>query len=57
MVALAAVRVDGGVVRADDTFDALINPGRRIPELATSWRSISASCARRLKMPASSSSH
>jgi DNA polymerase-3 subunit epsilon len=40
LVAIGAVRVDGGVVRADDTFDALINPGRRIPELSTSFHGI-----------------
>ena len=37
---MGAVRVDGGVVRADDTFDALINPGIRIPELSTSFHGI-----------------
>ncbi|MBK6763905.1 MAG: PAS domain-containing protein [Micrococcales bacterium] len=40
LVAIGAVRVDGGVVRADDTFDALINPGMRIPELSTSFHGI-----------------
>ena len=40
VVAIGAVRVDGGVLRADDTFDALINPGRRIPELSTSFHGI-----------------
>lgn len=40
LVAIAAVRVDGGVVRWDDTFDALVNPGRAIPELATSFHGI-----------------
>jgi DNA polymerase III epsilon subunit family exonuclease len=40
LVAIGAVRVDGGVLRADDTFDALINPGRRIPELSTSFHGI-----------------
>ncbi len=40
LVAIGAVRVDGAVVRADDTFDALINPGMRIPELSTSFHGI-----------------
>lgn len=40
LVAIGAVRVDGGVVRADDTFDTLINPGVRIPELSTSFHGI-----------------
>jgi len=40
LVAIGAVRVDGGVVRADDTFDALINPGRSIPELSTTFHGI-----------------
>lgn len=31
LVSIGAVRVDGGVVRPDDTFDALVNPGRSIP--------------------------
>jgi DNA polymerase III epsilon subunit family exonuclease len=40
LVAVGAVRVDGGVVRADDTFDTLINPGVRIPELSTTFHGI-----------------
>jgi DNA polymerase III epsilon subunit family exonuclease len=40
LVAIGAVRVDGGVLRADDTFDALINPGRRIPESSTGFHGI-----------------
>ena len=40
LVAIGAVRVDGGVVRADDTFDALINPGIRIPALSTTFHGI-----------------
>lgn len=32
LVAVAAVRVDAGVVRAEDTFDELVNPGRAIPD-------------------------
>jgi DNA polymerase III epsilon subunit family exonuclease len=40
LVAIGAVRVDGAVVRADDTFDALVNPGRSIPELSTSFHGI-----------------
>jgi DNA polymerase III epsilon subunit family exonuclease len=40
LVAIGAVRVDGGVVRADDTFDALINPGRSIPALSTTFHGI-----------------
>lgn len=31
LVAVAAVRVDGAVVRAEDTFDELVNPRRAIP--------------------------
>ncbi|HEX6888910.1 MAG TPA: exonuclease domain-containing protein, partial [Candidatus Nanopelagicales bacterium] len=41
LIALGAVRVDGGVVRADDTFDALVNPGRHIPESSTAFHGIS----------------
>ncbi|MEZ5184220.1 MAG: exonuclease domain-containing protein [Candidatus Nanopelagicales bacterium] len=40
LVAIGAVRVDGAVVRADDTFDELINPGRTIPALSTSFHGI-----------------
>lgn len=40
LVAIGAVRVDGGVVRADDTFDTLINPGIAIPELSTTFHGI-----------------
>ncbi|MCU0298492.1 MAG: exonuclease domain-containing protein [Candidatus Nanopelagicales bacterium] len=40
LVAIGAVRVDAAVVRADDTFDALINPGRPIPALSTSFHGI-----------------
>lgn len=40
LVAVGAVRVDGGVVKADDTFDTLIDPGVRIPELSTSFHGI-----------------
>ena len=40
LVAIGAVRVDAGVVRADDTFDTLINPGVRIPELSTTFHGI-----------------
>ncbi|MCB0916659.1 MAG: hypothetical protein KDC23_13305 [Actinobacteria bacterium] len=32
LVAVAAVRVDAGLVRAEDTFDELVNPRREIPE-------------------------
>jgi DNA polymerase-3 subunit epsilon len=32
LVAVAAVRVDAGVVRNEDTFDELVNPGRPIPD-------------------------
>jgi DNA polymerase III epsilon subunit family exonuclease len=34
LVAVAAVRVDGAVVRAEDTFDELVNPRRAIPAVA-----------------------
>lgn len=40
LVAIGAVRVDGAVVRADDTFDALVNPGRRIPAESTGFHGI-----------------
>jgi DNA polymerase III epsilon subunit family exonuclease len=40
LIALGAVRVDGAVVRADDTFDALVNPGRHIPETSTEFHGI-----------------
>lgn len=40
LVAIGAVRVDGAVMRADDTFDALINPGVKIPELSTTFHGI-----------------
>lgn len=42
LVAVAAVRVDGQVVRADDTFDALVNPGRSIPAASTDIHGITA---------------
>ena len=35
------MRVDGADVRADDTFDALVNPGRHIPESSTRFHGIS----------------
>ncbi len=41
LIALGAVRVDGAAVRADDTFDALVNPGRHIPESSTKFHGIS----------------
>ncbi len=40
LVAIGAVRVDAADVRADDTFDTLINPGIRIPELSTTFHGI-----------------
>jgi DNA polymerase III epsilon subunit family exonuclease len=40
LLSLAAVRVDGGVVRSDDTFDALINPGRAIPASSIAFHGI-----------------
>ena len=39
-MSLAAVRVDGGLVRADDTFDALIDPGRSIPAASIAFHGI-----------------
>jgi DNA polymerase III subunit epsilon len=41
LIALGAVRIDGGDVRADDTFDALVNPQRHIPESSTEFHGIS----------------
>lgn len=41
LLALGAVRVDGALVRADDTFDALVNPGRHIPAESTAFHGIS----------------
>jgi DNA polymerase III epsilon subunit family exonuclease len=40
LIALGAVRVDAASVRADDTFDALVNPGRHIPESSTRFHGI-----------------
>lgn len=40
LVAIGAVRVDGAMVRADDTFDTLIDPGIAIPELSTTFHGI-----------------
>lgn len=40
LISIGAVRVDGGVVRADDTFDALIDPGIRIPASSTEFHGI-----------------
>jgi DNA polymerase III epsilon subunit family exonuclease len=40
LVAIGAVRVDAAIVRADDTFDTLINPGVRIPEISTTFHGI-----------------
>ncbi len=40
LIALGAVRVDGGVVRADDTFDALAHPGRAIPAASVAFHGI-----------------
>lgn len=42
LVAVAAVRVDGALVRADDTFDALVNPGRTIPQVSIDIHGITA---------------
>ncbi len=41
LIALGAVRVDAGIVRADDTFDALVDPGQHIPESSTRFHGIS----------------
>ncbi len=41
LIALGAVRIDSARVRADDTFDALVNPGRHIPESSTRFHGIS----------------
>jgi DNA polymerase-3 subunit epsilon len=40
LVALGAVRVDAGSLRADDTFDTLIDPGRAIPATSTQFHGI-----------------
>lgn len=41
LVAVAAVRVDRGRVRTEDTFDMLANPGRPIPEVSREIHGIS----------------
>lgn len=41
LVAVAAVRVDRGHVRTEDTFDMLANPGRPIPEVSREIHGIS----------------
>lgn len=41
LVAVAAVRVDRGQVRTEDTFDMLANPGRPIPEVSREIHGIS----------------
>lgn len=41
LVAVAAVRVDRGRVRTEDTFDMLTNPGRAIPEVSREIHGIS----------------
>jgi DNA polymerase-3 subunit epsilon len=51
LVAIGAVRVDGGVVRADDTFDALINPGRPIPAESTGFHGITDAMVRDAECP------
>lgn len=40
LVAIGAVRIDAGVVRPDDTFDTLINPGMHIPSISTTFHGI-----------------
>ena len=40
VVSLAAVRVDGGTVRAHEAFDLLIHPGRPIPAASTRFHGI-----------------
>lgn len=40
VVSIGAVRVDRGRVREDDSFDRLVDPGRRIPAVATSVHGI-----------------
>ncbi len=52
LVAIGAVRVDAAVVRADDTFDALINPGRSIPALSTTFHGITDEMVRGAAGPA-----
>ena len=41
LVAVAAVRIDSGHVRTEDTFDMLANPGRSIPEVSREIHGIS----------------
>ncbi len=41
LISLGAVRVSGRDVRPDDTFDALVNPGRHIPAASTAFHGIS----------------
>ena len=41
LVAVAAVRIDRGHVRTEDTFDMLTNPGRPIPEVSREIHGIS----------------
>lgn len=41
LVAVAAVRIDRGRVRTEDTFDMLANPGRSIPEVSREIHGIS----------------
>ncbi len=40
LVAIGAVRVDGTRVCGEDTFDALVNPGRHIPSSSTAFHGI-----------------
>ena len=40
LVSIGAVRVDGGHLRADDTFDTLVDPGRTIPPSSIEFHGI-----------------